>query len=121
MLRPISVKEPSKPPSCGEEGRVRTRGRLVRTPHSDILTMSTLGESSGESPLLDTPGRKPVVRERRFAQVFKDVTNTNPPEFDMLPLCDDASDDAGGWFAAAEDGTPQPEVEVRARGILYNA
>jgi len=82
--------------------------------------MSTLGESSGESPLLDTPGRKPVVRERRFAQVFKDVTNTLECS-DALPLCDDASDDAGGWFAAAEDGMPQPEVEVRARGILYNA
>ena len=80
--------------------------------------MDALGESSGESPLLDTPGRNPAVRARRLAQVFTVVINTNPPEFDMLPLCDDASDDARGWFVAAEDGTPQPEVEVRVR-VLF--
>jgi hypothetical protein len=80
--------------------------------------MDALGESSGESPLLDTPGRNPAVRARRLAQVFKVVINTNPPEFDMLPLCDDASDDARGWFVAAENGTPQTEVEVRVR-VLF--
>jgi len=81
--------------------------------------MDALGESYGESPLLDTPGRNPAVRARRLAQVFTVVINTNPPpEFDLLPLCDDASDDAGGWFVAAEDGTPQPNVEVRAR-VLF--
>jgi hypothetical protein len=77
------------------------------------LNAMSKGESSGESPLLDEPGRKPGVRERRFAQVFKDVTNTL--ESDVESLLDESSE--GDWFAT-EGGTPQPGIEVRAEAEL---
>lgn len=58
----------------------------------------------GESPLLDSLERKTAVRERRIAQLFKDITNTLESDVESMP--DESSE--GAWFA------PQPEIEVCA-------